>query len=208
MIAWIIVLSILGIIAVVLLSSLKIVLSIDDKIIFKVSFLFITFVNYDSSKKKKKIKKVVKKKHKKKNKKSLVDTLKNYAASKSKKELIGEIFGYLKIVLSRFKALLKHTRFKKAVLDLTVATDDAANTALLYGKLCSLVYPVISLLDAAMKFDPKSISVKTDFASSEIKFSMSGILKVKLIYILGFIISIAFTIIKSKIGDINNGKQS
>ena len=58
-----------------------------------------------------------------------------------------------------------------------------------------------------MKFDPKHISVKTDFASTQMKFYMSGVIKVRVIYLVGFVISTAVSIIILKLGDINNGKQ-
>ena len=205
MIGWIIFFSILAIFAMLLLSSLKITLEIGENAVFKVRFLFFKIVNYDSEKKGSKSKKEKKKPNKK--EKTLVDSLKEYASSKNKRELFFEIIEYLKIVISKFKKLLSKTRFRKAVLDLTVATEDAADTAILYGKVCSAVYPIISILDTAMKFDPKRISVKTDFASNKMKLYLSGIIKIRLIHILGFLISTAFSIIILKLGDINNGKQ-
>lgn len=205
MIGWIIFFSILAIFAMLLLSSLKITLEIGENAVFKVRFLFLKIVNYDSKNKSSKSKKEKKKPNKK--KKTLVDSLKEYASSKNKRELFFEIIEYLKIVLSKFKKLLSKTRFRKAVLDLTVATEDAADTAILYGKVCSAVYPIISILDTAMKFDPKRISVKTDFASNKMKLYLSGIIKIRLIHILGFLISTALSIIILKLGDINNGKQ-
>ena len=205
MIGWIVLFSVLALFALLLLSSLKITLLVGDKAVFEVSFLCFKFVSYDSDRKASKRKKA-KNNPKNKDKKSMVDSLKEYASSKHKTELFLEIIDYLKIVLTKFKKLLSHTRFKKAVLDLTVATEDAADTALLYGKVCSAVYPIISLLDTAMKFDPKHISVKTDFASTKMKFYLSGVIKVRLIHILGFVISTALSIIILKLGDINNGK--
>ena len=205
MIGWIIFFSILAIFAMLLLSSLKITLEIGENAVFKVRFLFFKIVNYDSENKSSKSKKEKKKPNKK--KKTLVDSLKEYASSKNKRELFFEIIEYLKIVLSKFKKLLSKTRFKKAVLDLTVATEDAADTAILYGKVCSAVYPIISILDTAMKFDPKRISVKTDFASNKMKLYLSGIIKIRFIHILGFLTSTALSIIILKLGDINNGKQ-
>ena len=205
MIGWIVFFSILAVFALLLLSSLKITLDIGEKAVFKIEFLFLKLFDIDSKKTSGSIKE--KKKLKKKDKKSIVDTLKDYASSKHKAELFFEIIEYLKIALIKFKKLLSHTRFNKAVLDLTVATEDAADTALLYGKVCSAVYPIVSVLDTAMKFDPKHISVKTDFASTQIKFYMSGVIKVRVIYLVGFVISTAVSIIILKLGDINNGKQ-
>ena len=205
MIGWIIFFSILAKCAMLLLSSLKITLEIGENAVFKVRFLFFKIVNYDSENKSSKSKKEKKKPNKK--EKTLVDSLKEYASSKNKRELFFEIIEYLKIVLSKFKKLLSKTRFKKAVLDLTVATEDAADTAILYGKVCSAVYPIISILDTAMKFDPKRISVKTDFASNKMKLYLSGIIKIRFIHILGFLTSTALSIIILKLGDINNGKQ-
>ncbi len=206
MIGWIVFFSIIGFFTILLLSSLKIALRIDEKIYLRVSFLFFTLYKHGGGTKQVRSRRV--KKATKDNKNSFIDILKKYASSKNKLELVSEIFEYLKILLSKLKNLLSHTRFNNVIIDLTVATDNASDTALLYGKMCSVVYPVISLLDCSLKFKPKNISVRTDFTSDEISFAMSGTLKVRLIHILGFVLSTAFSIIKLKIGDINNGKQS
>ena len=205
MIGWIILFSVLLILIIVLSSSVKITLYVSDKAVFKVDYLFFNFLKYDSTVKEEKAKK--RKKTKKKDK-SFTGVLKEYAASKKKTELFFEIIEYIKIVLKKLKKLLKHTRFTNAVLDIIVATSDAADTAILYGKVCSAVYPLIEILDSALKFYPNSISVKTDFSSEKMKFLLSGVFKIRVIHILGFVLSTAFSIIKTKIGDINYVKQS
>jgi hypothetical protein len=200
---WIIFFSVIGLFIILLLLSLKITLSIDKKVYFKVSFFLFTLYKFDGKNKKSSSYGV--KKSKSENK-SVIDILKKYVSDKNKLELIKEIFFYLKLVLEKFKELLKHTRFSDVVLDLTVATDNASDTALLYGKLSSIIYPVLSLVDNSMKFTPKKLSVRTDFTATEMTFNLSGTLKVRLIYILGFLLSTFWSITKFKIGEKYNGK--
>lgn len=208
MIGWIIFIFILVLISAVLLSSVKITFNIGEKVLIKSSFLFLTLYKYDSTKDIKTPVKIKKEEKRDEDLKALVGAFREYAASKHTIDMVIEVFGYLKVILSKFKCLLAHTRFKRIVLDLSIATNDASVTAITYGRVCSVVYPLIKILDStALKFEPKYLSIKTDFVNSQLKLYSSGVIKVKLVYILGFVVSTALSVIKLKIGDINYGKQ-
>lgn len=207
MIGWIIALSIFEIITTLLVSSVKIVLDIAERVFFEISFLGVKLFSYDSAKpqiKTEKPKSVKPKKPEEKGK--LTKLLKEYAKGKHKKELVEELLELLKVFCVKFKMLLSHVRFKKVHLDLTVATPDAADTAILYGRLCSVIYSLVALLESAVNFTPKKISVKTDFTSEDLKLVLSGVIKVRVLYVLGFAVSLAFSVLKMKIGDIKNGR--
>lgn len=204
---WWILLTVLAFVTLLMLSSVKLSLDIEEKALFSVSILGIVLFSFDSSDKKdlpKKTGSAHQKSSPAKKDNKLISLLKEYASSKNKGELIGEIFELLKQICVRFKALLKHVRFKKIDLDLTVASSEAAETAILYGKLCSVLYPVITLLDTAIDFDPKRIAVRCDFTADSITLRLQGVIKLRICFILAFAFSLAFSIIKLKIGDLKN----
>lgn len=71
--------------------------------------------------------------------------------------------GLAGIILKKIGWLLRRLRFKKFVLEITVASDDAAVTALEYGTVCTAVYPVISFLVSKARFKAKSVDISADF---------------------------------------------
>ncbi|MBQ1186721.1 MAG: DUF2953 domain-containing protein [Clostridia bacterium] len=205
MIGFIIAVAIVLLITFLLLSSLTIIFNIENKITLKVKFLGICLFNFNPNKKAKSAshKKVSEKKQ---NKKTLTSTLKEYAKGKSKRELVQKILEIIKELCIKFGRLLKHLKFEKLNFNLTVASDNAATTAILYGNLCAVVYSICGMLGAAYNFNPKNINVSADFASEQMNLILVSKVKVKLIYIIVFLISAIFSIIKLRIGEVKNGR--
>ena len=206
MIGLIIAIIIVLLIAFLLLSSLTVVFNIDEQIVLEVKFLGISLFNFNSKHKANNKPSVKKTAAKKNDKKKLTSVLKEFAKGKSKKELIEEILEIIKELCVKFGRLLKHIKFKKLEFNLTVASSDAATTAILYGNLCAVVYSICGMLSTAYNFDAKKVKVLTDFTSENMKIMLKSKIKVKLIYLVAFAISAAFSIIKLRIGEVKNGR--
>lgn len=189
----------LCILLILLLSSLKITLNICDGVEFKINFLGINIFN-------------LKKKHKRKKQKNgkedkkLIGVLKEYTKDKSRKKLVEEILYILKEICVKFGRLLKRIRFIKLDFDLTVASGDAATTAIRYGSICSVVYSICGMLESTYNFDAKKIKVTADFTSEQMKLELKSVIKVRLIHLINFALSSVFSIIKMKIGEVKNGR--
>ena len=175
-----IVLIVLGAIALILLLllflPLTVYLSFDNKFVLKVRYFGIMV--YDNTKKQKpKIseKHGKKVKHKKGNKTPAQKD--NFIISTYKqKGLLGSIkyfCGVLQIVLKKLWWIVKRLKFRKFKLDLKVATPDAAQTAIQYGKICTAVYPVISLLQTNSDFKLSEINVSADFENQKSEFAVA-----------------------------------
>ena len=63
----------------------------------------------------------------------------------------------------RIGRLLKKGVFKKFELRIISGDGDPAEAALHYGTLCAAVYPLLTLLDATMKFRGRSVDIRCDF---------------------------------------------
>ena len=73
---------------------------------------------------------------------------------------------------------------------MNVATDDAANTAIQYGAVCTAAYPLLSFFNTLANVQYKEIDIKSDFESKTPEFNFSLIIKCSVFYL----IKIAFAV--------------
>ena len=75
--------------------------------------------------------------------------------------------------LNELSFILKKAKFKKVYLTITVATDDASKTALSYGRICSVVYPVTAYMDNELKVSKNAfdINIGCDFNTDKPDYS-------------------------------------
>ncbi len=69
----------------------------------------------------------------------------------------------VKAALSGIGFFLRRIKIRKFTLDITVATDNAAKTAIEYGEVCTAVYPAISFVASKINFKPQRIDISTNF---------------------------------------------
>lgn len=99
-------------------------------------------------------------------------------------EALVRVFSFLGRVLSHIKNLLRHISIYKLKLGITVATPDAAGTAIEYGRVCQAVYPAAAFLSSCRKIGSKEISVVSDFSSDEGKISFTIAVGTSLLYLI------------------------
>ncbi len=207
---WIIASAFLLLILALLISPLRIYLNIDKSVCVKISYLCFNIFTFDSDKdnnSQAKSKASVVGNTEKKQDNKIISLLKDYSKAKDKKELLLELFEFVKLICFRLKKTVGRIYFKKIKFDLTVATTDAADTAILYGRVCSVLGPIVCILENAKNFDIQSVKVQTDFTKEETSFVFSTDISIKIIHILAFVLSSALGIIKNKVGDLKNGRK-
>lgn len=204
MTGFIITILILSVIFLLLLAPLKIVLRLNNSAYFKVKYLGITLYNVNSEKKQHKKKTQEKISAPKKTK--FKELLKKYSDGKSKAEILKELLDIIKTFFESFKRFIKHIVFKNINFELTIGSDEAAKTAILYGGFCTVVSSLVTLLSNSRNFKPSNIAVKTDFSSEQISVLLDCTIKIKLLYILAFAFSLALKLLKNKIGEMKNGR--
>lgn len=185
MIALIIFGAIVGILFILLLLSVTVDLTFDSKLMLKIKYLGITL--FDNQKRVS-----VKKSKKKKSKSSSNDDApakKDGFVKKTYKQkgLLGTINYFsdiLVIVIKKLWWVVKRLKFRRFKLDIIIATADAADTAMQYGKICAAVYPIISLLQSVNDFKAKNINISADFDKTESQFKTSIFVKTQVIYLL------------------------
>ncbi len=193
---------ILGVIICLLLLLLFLPLTVDvnyeNEFVLKIKYSGITF--FDSEKR-------VKLKKAKKRKRKSQEKMKDNAPKKEnffkktykQKGLLGAIQYFSKIFVLIFKKLwwvIKRFRFRKFKFNLSVATGDAANTAINYGKICSALYPTISFLETNADFKSKQININADFDKIESEFQIAASVTTRLFFWLVAAIAALFGFLK------------
>lgn len=97
---------------------------------------------------------------------------------------VREIFGFLKDTVTHIKVFLRHIKIEKLKLFISVSSDDAAKTALDYGRVCAVAYPFLSALDSMANIEYKKIDIKSDFEATESNFSIEFNVKLRIFYLL------------------------
>ena len=101
-------------------------------------------------------------------------------------EVIESISSVIDLIKAIFGEFIRYARVKVCYVDVKIATDDAAHTALVYGAASSAVYLALEFLDTVvtMKKNYKKISVYPDFASDKTEAKLKIILKIKPIHVI------------------------
>lgn len=103
----------------------------------------------------------------------------------------------------------KAVRFEKFSISATLGTDDAMDTALIFGGTSAFLYNTIGFLERRVRLKNINIDFKPDFTEPKIFIEFESIIKTKIYNVIG----LAFVAIKrglplwKKRGEINNGKS-
>lgn len=166
-------------VAALLFVDLSFVFELKEEFSFKVKVLFLTL---DAEK----IAKLIPSDKKDSNVPQKTENLKKKHKKKSFSDIIDTLIDVLDLVKAIFKEFLRYAKLKVSFLDLKIATEDAANTALLYGAASTAVYTAMEFLDSfiTLKKSYKKIAVYPDFAGTETKVSLKIIISIKPIHVL------------------------
>ena len=109
---------------------------------------------------------------------------------KGAKDGLHLIFVFVGKALKKVKKLLRHMTFHKIRFCLTVGAADAQQTAVMYGEVCAVAYPVFSFFDQASNVKYKEISISPDFVHSQIKPEISAVVTARVFFLLAAAIGI------------------
>lgn len=95
------------------------------------------------------------------------------------------------------KDLFAHIIIKSFALSIKVTGNDAADTAVKYGKVCSVVYPLTSALIRSMKYSNYGVDILPDFTEgAESKVEFFAIFKTRVIHLVKIAIKHGFKALK------------
>ena len=172
-------------ILILLISKIHILLDFKNEFSLKIRIWFFSYKFFPYEKK------IVDKKSNKTEKKSK----NNKEAIVEKKTGLHGFIDTMKVILNLVsitrKKLLNYLIVEKFNLNIKVASEDAANTALEYGYACSIIYPAVNILMSYPRKSNYSINISPDFNEDKSLIVLSAKIGLKvwqIIYILFWVI--------------------
>lgn len=107
--------------------------------------------------------------------------------------LLGDL---AKIAAGTLKKLAAKIVVKQFDLLLVVGGEDAAETAVTYGKVCGVVYPAVGTILSACKCRRYGVTVCPDFDASESRVKFSITAQIRPMYLLGYAVAALFQLVK------------
>lgn len=200
MTALLIILGIIAFIFLLLICPLSFSAVYDGEFELKIKYLFLSFRIFPPKEKKFKKEKRQKKKSEKakepkeeKKKNPILDFVKQKGIG----GLIEMLKTFAKIIAETVSSVTKHLVISKLDVNVLVVGDDAADTAMKYGYVCSAVYPLISIIDSNVKKCKHSENIIAGFNDPEMKILCSVKVRIKPLFLIITAVKTAFKGIKA-----------
>ncbi len=94
-----------------------------------------------------------------------------------------------------FGSIFKHFVFRKLKLYITVGADDSAETAILYGKTCSAVFPAMGLITSTCKVKDFDCGVEPNFFQPDKTANFEVVLSTRPIFITNAVVVLVFKLL-------------
>lgn len=198
MIALYIILGIALLIGIILLLRVKVIISYEERLQVYLRFAFFKVRLFPAKPKKPK---KAKKKGKKTKKAPAPNTENKPEEQKKDEGAVSKLWAMREILLHTIAKFLNKLHFKFVKLNIVVAGDNAASTALLYGATTQGVAYLIEILDNISNVDiskRSKISVRSDFISQKSFFEGKIVLYISVVHILYVGLHFLKKLIKSK----------
>lgn len=203
MIALYIIGGIVGLIVIMLFSSVTVIGSVNEGLNLKFRYLFYRKILIPESEKAK---------HKKKTQKEInnPNKIREMIDKNGLVATIRELAGIVKVILIKSKKAVKHIRVRSFACVITVASNDPCKTALEYGEVSSIVFPLLRGLQELMIWNTRKTKmlVQSDFNSVKPKIEVDFKVKLKLIHIISAVLGVLLTLLKKKVKQILNNKEN
>ncbi len=155
---WIyIVAGIVVLLAVFFLSPIVLSVKFEETLQIKLRFWFVSLWVYPKEKKAKSSPKKSKRKTKQ----------QPSAGKQGTVEKVRGIFSVLSTLLHSSLRLVDGARVRNLKLTLGITGEDAADAAISYGQVCSVVYPVLGYVDSKMKLVNPQVNIYCDYTGQE-----------------------------------------
>ncbi len=72
------------------------------------------------------------------------------------------------------KPIFRHIKLRSLKINVVVASDNAADTAVNYGRLCAGVYPALTVILSVVKYDDYTVNICPDFDKTALEPDISA----------------------------------
>ena len=173
-------------VAALLLAKIKVRIGyIEEEFILSFKLLFFVFTVSPENKKKKK--KKAKKKEKEKKERPAKKEKDNFFRSHTSDFGVFDYIELIGIVIEKFVAKIY---FDKLEAEIRVAGDDAAQTALNFGRLNAAIYPIAGLINGHKRVKKLHIGITPDFTTTKSVYNAEAIAYIRIFDVLAAVIAI------------------
>lgn len=158
---------------------------IEEEFILSFKLLFFVFTVSPENKKKKK--KKAKKKEKEKKERPEKKEKDNFFRSHTSDFGVFDYIELIGIVIEKFVAKIY---FDKLEAEIRVAGDDAAQTALNFGRLNAAIYPIAGLINGHKRVKKLHIGITPDFTTTKSVYNAEAIAYIRIFDVLAAVIAI------------------
>ena len=158
---------------------------IEEEFILSFKLLFFVFTVSPENKKKKK--KKATKKEKEKNERPAKKEKDNFFRSHTSDFGVFDYIELIGIVIEKFVAKIY---FDKLEAEIRVAGDDAAQTALNFGRLNAAIYPIAGLINGHKRIKKLHIGITPDFTTTKSVYNAEAIAYIRIFDVLAAVIAI------------------
>ena len=158
---------------------------IEEEFILSFKLLFFVFTVSPENKKKKKKKE--KKKEKEKKERPAKKEKDNFFRSHTSDFGVFDYIELIGIVIEKFVAKIY---FDKLEAEIRVAGDDAAQTALNFGRLNAAIYPIAGLINGHKRIKKLHIGITPDFTTTKSVYNAEAIAYIRIFDVLAAVIAI------------------
>jgi len=136
-----------------------------EKLVIRAGVLFINFTLYPRPpiSEKRKQKKAKKEKRKQAKEKEELSRAEEMLRSEGVLAVVHYYIEMTRLIGTALKRLVRTITVDKLILNLIVASDDASDTAVNYGRVCSVIYPAQALIESIVRVKKRDINIKPDF---------------------------------------------
>lgn len=192
---------VIAVILILLMCPLKVFLDYDGDLKLNLGYLFLKFQLVPPKPKKEKKKKTEEKKEKKpeqekKQEEKRPGTFQRLMNKHGIDGLIDILKEVVSIVVDFLRDFAKHLYVTRCNIRICVVGDDAADTAIKYGYVCSAVYPLLSVLEQNSVLKKHSTDISAGFLAEKTAAEMELTFKIRLLFLLGAVFRAAFRGIK------------
>ncbi len=135
---------------------------------------------------------------KKKEKKEPVKEKEERGAKQKLLETVKLLAGQVRGWLLRLKRLLQHVHVHRFALQIKVSEADAAVTALEYGTVCGVVYPLLSAINGVVRLPMDEVCIWCDYETQKADLKCFGKASIRPIWILMFLVATVGGILSQK----------
>lgn len=90
-----------------------------------------------------------------------------------------KLLGTIKYIILKILELVTHCKVDDLILNIKVATDDPAQTAIYYGGVCAVAYPALGILNGIVDIKKQNVNITADYKSNKIEAKLVILIKLR-----------------------------